>query len=168
MLLGHPYRLHLELGALILKTCIQIHMICRLPPAAPQIDVSVSNPAWEALGDIETINTDVAKNCIDIGNSSGFCLWPWIWRSVVFLPMMMWFMYLHREYKDKDKLTNVLTFTSLYDEGSPARIRSAFILLLIRFERECVEQDNFFYGTYQAFDLSRRITFIRVRSSDRL
>ncbi len=114
--------------------------------ALPVIDVSVQDPAWESLGDIETIVTQLAQTTLTAAILPKAAIDRELEVSIVLANDDL-VQVLNREYREKDKPTNVLTFASL-DGDEPVPEEGVLnlgdvILSFQTIERECQEQGKF-------------------------
>lgn len=112
----------------------------------PEIDVSVQDPAWEsAFSDIETIVHDVTMLAIDVGKLPDDIKGRDVEVSIVLANDDL-VQVLNREYRGKDKPTNVLSFASL-DADDPLPPEGPvhlgdLILAYETLEREAQEQNK--------------------------
>ena len=116
------------------------------PPAPPQIDISVQDPEWEAMGDVEEIINKAAQTALTAALIPRFAEGRDLEVSVVLANDDL-VQILNHEYRDKDKPTNVLTFASLDDEeGLPEEgvLNLGDIVLSYQtLDREAQEQGKF-------------------------
>lgn len=116
------------------------------PPAPPQIDISVQDPEWEAMGDVKDIIYTAAQTALTAALIPRFAENRDLEVSVVLANDDL-VQTLNREYREKDKPTNVLTFASLDDEeGLPVEgiLNLGDIILSYQtLDREAQEQGKF-------------------------
>ena len=116
------------------------------PPAAPQIDISVQDPEWNAMGDVEDIINKAAQTALTAALIPRFAEGRDLEVSVVLANDDL-MQTLNREYREKDKPTNVLTFASLDDEeGLPTEgvLNLGDVILSFQtLEQESQEQGKF-------------------------
>ncbi len=115
-------------------------------PAKPQIDISVQDPEWESMGDIEEIINLSAQTTL----LHAIIPKPAAGREFevsIVLANDDLVQILNKEYRDKDKPTNVLTFASLDAEEPPPTegvLNLGDVILSFQtIERECQEQGKF-------------------------
>lgn len=115
----------------------------------PIIDISVQDPVWEKLGDIEAIINDAALKTLTSAIMPKFTRGKALEVSLVLANDDL-VQVLNREYRDKDKPTNVLSFASLDGDDleeemlvEPLNLGDV-ILSYQTIERECQEQGKFF------------------------
>jgi probable rRNA maturation factor len=82
----------------------------KVPP--PEIEVSIQDPAWTALGDIESIVREAASIALTAAIMPKFAYGRALEASIILANDDL-VQVLNREYSNKDKPTNVLTFASL-------------------------------------------------------
>lgn len=115
----------------------------------PAIDISVQDPVWEKLGDIENIINIASIKALTAAIMPKFTHGRALEISVV-LGNDDLVQVLNREYRDKDQPTNVLTFASLDSEDFDADMMidplnlGDVILSYQTIEREAKEQGKFF------------------------
>lgn len=81
----------------------------------PSIDISVQDPVWEKQGNIESIVKVTATKTLTSAIMPKFAYGKALEISIVLANDEL-VQVLNREYRDKDKPTNVLTFASADDE----------------------------------------------------
>lgn len=112
---------------------------------SPVIDISVQDPEWEALGDIDGLIRMIAKTALTYAIMPKEVLGRDLEISIVLANDDL-VQVLNREYRDKDKPTNVLTFATL-DSEEPATegpLNLGDVILSYQtIERECQEQGKF-------------------------
>lgn len=89
----------------------------KIPP--PEIDISVQDPEWEKLGDIEIIVREAAFTALVSAIMPKFAYGRALEVSIALANDDL-VQVLNREYRDKDKPTNVLTFATLDSEEPPS------------------------------------------------
>ena len=82
----------------------------KIPP--PVIDISVQDPAWEDMGEVENIVFKAAKTALTSAIMPKFAYGRALEVSIVLANDDL-VQVLNREYRNKDKPTNVLTFAAL-------------------------------------------------------
>jgi probable rRNA maturation factor len=115
----------------------------------PVIDISIQDPIWDKLGDIETIVCDAATKALESAIMPKFAYGKALEMSLVLANDGL-VQVLNREYRGKDSPTNVLSFASLDGEDFEAEMLveplniGDVILSYQTIERECQEQGKFF------------------------
>jgi probable rRNA maturation factor len=112
----------------------------------PEIDVSVQDPEWETMGDIHELITLVAKITLNSAILPKIAIDRKLEASIVLANDDL-VQLLNREYRGKDKPTNVLTFATLdgddiTPEGEPLNLGD-IILSFQTIAREAHEQGKF-------------------------
>lgn len=112
----------------------------------PVIDISVQDPEWETLGNVKAIVEKAARLTLTNAILPKFALDRDFEVSIVLANDEL-VQVLNREYRDKDKPTNVLTFASL-DAEEPMTTEGVLnlgdvILAYQTIERESQEQGKF-------------------------
>lgn len=115
-------------------------------PIPPEIEVSVQDPAWEKLGDMEELALKSATTALNNALLPRIAMERTLEVSVVLANDDL-VQVLNREYRNKDKPTNVLTFAALDDKDSIPEHGNLHlgdvILALETIEREAKEQGKF-------------------------
>lgn len=111
-----------------------------------RIDVSVQDPQWETLGNIESLIVNVAKSTLNSAILPKVAFARELEASIVLANDDL-VKILNREYRKKDKPTNVLTFASLdagdvTPEGEILNLGDV-IISFQTIEREAQEQGKF-------------------------
>lgn len=88
------------------------------PLHAPEIDISVQDPQWESLGDIEKVIHKAASLTLKNAILPKFAANRELELSLVLANDDL-VQVLNREYRDMDKPTNVLSFATLDDGDDP-------------------------------------------------
>ncbi|HPD82459.1 MAG: rRNA maturation RNase YbeY [Alphaproteobacteria bacterium] len=115
---------------------------------APVIDVSIQDPEWEKIRDIESIVRTAAAKTLMSAIIPKFAFGRALEISMVLANDDL-VQVLNREYRNKDKPTNVLTFASLDSEDFEEELMvdplnlGDVILSYQTIERECKEQGKF-------------------------
>lgn len=118
----------------------------KLPP--PIIEISLQDPAWEEIEeteDIEGIVEKAASTALESAIMPKFAFGRALEISIVLANDDL-VQVLNREYCDKDKATNVLTFATLDSEepNSEGVLNLGDVVLSFQtISRECQEQDKF-------------------------
>lgn len=113
---------------------------------SPEIEVSVQDPEWETMGDINDLVTLVAKATLNYAILPKIAYNRKLEASIVLANDDL-VQVLNREYRQQDKPTNVLTFASLdgddmTPEGEPLNLGDV-IISFQTIEREAQEQGKF-------------------------
>ena len=111
----------------------------------PEIDISVQDPQWEVIGDIEDIVRKTASVTLTKAIMPKAAYERDLEVSLVLANDDL-VQVLNREYCQKDKPTNVLTFATLDSEEIPAEgvLNLGDVILSYQtIERECQEQGKF-------------------------
>jgi probable rRNA maturation factor len=111
----------------------------------PEIDISVQDPEWKVLGDVEQIVREAASITLTAAIMPKFAYGRQLEVSIVLANDDL-VQVLNREYSNKDKPTNVLTFATL-DSEEPAiegilNLGDVFMAYQT-IARECQEQGKF-------------------------
>lgn len=113
-----------------------------------EIDIAVQDPIWESLGDIDTLIYQAVEKALSSAIMPKFAFGKALEVSVVLANDDL-VQVLNREYREKDKPTNVLTFASMDSDDfeeimlmEPLNIGDV-ILSYQTIERECQEQGKF-------------------------
>lgn len=111
----------------------------------PIVDISVQDPAWETLGAIDDIILLIAQTTLKYAIMPKAVMGRDLEISIVLANDDL-VQVLNREYREKDKPTNVLTFATL-DSEEPATegpLNLGDVVLSYQtIERECQEQGKF-------------------------
>lgn len=113
--------------------------------ARPQIDISIQDPAWHELQDIENIVHIAAEITLTTAIMPKEAFERDLEVSIVLANDDLLHV-LNREYRGQDKPTNVLTFATLDAEEPPSESVLNLGDVLLSFqtvERECQEQGKF-------------------------
>jgi probable rRNA maturation factor len=115
-------------------------------PSLPIIDVSVQDPAWESMHDIESVVCLITQTTLSAAILPKEAIERDLEVSIVLANDDL-VRVLNREYREKDKPTNVLTFAAL-DGDEPVPEEGVLnlgdvILSFQTIERECQEQGKF-------------------------
>lgn len=112
------------------------------------IDIAVQDPVWEQLGNIETIINEACQKALQSAIMPKVAFGKSLELSIALANDDLVHV-LNREYRDKDKPTNVLTFASMdaddFEEQAmiePLNIGD-IILAYQTIEQECQEQGKF-------------------------
>lgn len=117
-------------------------------PPAPLIEVSVQDPAWEEIPDIEKLVTLVAEKALENAIMPKFAYGRALEVSIALANDEL-VQVLNREYREKDKPTNVLTFASMDSEDFELELQhdplnlGDVILSYQTIHRESQEQGKF-------------------------